>query len=254
MIPSPIGRVLSILKKHRVRALLMGGQACVVYGAAEFSRDIDLAVEPNERNLDRLRAALEDLRAEPVFVPPLSRDFLIQGHACHFRARMPDADGLRVDVMSVMRGCDSFGELWARRRRVNIPPAGSVHVMGLADLVRAKKTQRDKDWPMLRRLVEADYHQRSKRPSANQIDLWLREARTPEFILKLVQTYPGRARRIAPSRVAVQHALDGKLDEVGRALRIEEDTERAADRAYWAPLRAELAQWRSERDRNRRRS
>jgi hypothetical protein len=27
---------------HRVHALLMGGQACVFYGAAEFSRDTDL--------------------------------------------------------------------------------------------------------------------------------------------------------------------------------------------------------------------
>jgi hypothetical protein len=27
---------------HQVRALLMGGQACVFYGAAEFSRDTDL--------------------------------------------------------------------------------------------------------------------------------------------------------------------------------------------------------------------
>jgi hypothetical protein len=27
------------MRAHRVRALLMGGQACVFYGAAEFSRD-----------------------------------------------------------------------------------------------------------------------------------------------------------------------------------------------------------------------
>ena len=26
------------MRAHRVRALLMGGQACVFYGAAEFSR------------------------------------------------------------------------------------------------------------------------------------------------------------------------------------------------------------------------
>jgi len=32
------------MRAHRVRALLMGGQACVFYGAAEFSRDIDFAV------------------------------------------------------------------------------------------------------------------------------------------------------------------------------------------------------------------
>ncbi|MBI2920879.1 MAG: hypothetical protein HYY18_07305 [Planctomycetes bacterium] len=44
MTQNPISRVLFTLRKHRVRALLMGGQACVVYGAAEFSRDVDVAV------------------------------------------------------------------------------------------------------------------------------------------------------------------------------------------------------------------
>ncbi len=32
---------------HRVRALLMGGQACVFYGGAEFSRDTDLLILPD---------------------------------------------------------------------------------------------------------------------------------------------------------------------------------------------------------------
>ena len=44
MIPNPIRRVLSSIREHRVRALLMGGQACVLYGAAEFSRDTDLVI------------------------------------------------------------------------------------------------------------------------------------------------------------------------------------------------------------------
>jgi len=52
---SLIGKVLSTIRKHRVRALLMGGQACILYGAAEFSRDIDLAVDAGARNLERLR-------------------------------------------------------------------------------------------------------------------------------------------------------------------------------------------------------
>ena len=38
MTPNPILKVLSTLALHRVRHLLMGGQACVLYGAAEFSR------------------------------------------------------------------------------------------------------------------------------------------------------------------------------------------------------------------------
>jgi hypothetical protein len=32
------------MRGHRVQCLLMGGQACVFYGAAEFSRDTDLAI------------------------------------------------------------------------------------------------------------------------------------------------------------------------------------------------------------------
>jgi hypothetical protein len=61
----------------------MGGQACILYGAAEFSRDTDFAVLASPANLARLRRALDDLQA--------------------------------------------------------------------------KKTQRDKDWPMVRRLIEADF-------------------------------------------------------------------------------------------------
>lgn len=47
----------------------MGGQACVLYGAAEFSRDLDLALLPDPANLDRLEAALAELDAEVIAVP-----------------------------------------------------------------------------------------------------------------------------------------------------------------------------------------
>ena len=40
LLPSPIRKALSTLTTHQVRYLLMGGQACVLYGAAEFSRDV----------------------------------------------------------------------------------------------------------------------------------------------------------------------------------------------------------------------
>ena len=33
----------------------MGGQACVFYGAAEFSRDTDLAILARSENLERLQ-------------------------------------------------------------------------------------------------------------------------------------------------------------------------------------------------------
>jgi len=42
----------------------MGGQACVFYGAAEFSRDTDLLILADPANLTRLKAALQHLQAE----------------------------------------------------------------------------------------------------------------------------------------------------------------------------------------------
>jgi hypothetical protein len=58
------------MRTHQVRSLLMGGQACVLYGAAEFSRDADFAIVADEGNLSRLTCALRDLRAGVIAVPP----------------------------------------------------------------------------------------------------------------------------------------------------------------------------------------
>ena len=85
----------------------MGGQACVFYGATEFSRDTDFAILADPRNLTRLRAALKDLQARVIAVPPFDVRFLRRGHAIHFRCRHPEALGMRIDVMSRMRGCQA---------------------------------------------------------------------------------------------------------------------------------------------------
>jgi hypothetical protein len=63
--PSPIRKALSTIQKHRVAHLLMGGQACVLYGEAEFSRDLDLALLPGPANLGRLDAALDRPKTAP---------------------------------------------------------------------------------------------------------------------------------------------------------------------------------------------
>ena len=84
---SPIPRALSTLFSSQSRALLMGGQACILYG--------------------------------------------------------------------------DFDELWERREEIDLPAVGRIAVMAIEDLVRAQRTQRDKDWPMIRRLLEADFHRRA---------------------------------------------------------------------------------------------
>jgi hypothetical protein len=62
LIPTPILKVLFSFQKTTAQALLMGGQACVFYGAAEFSRNTDLAVLSEPSNLESIKAALEGLQ------------------------------------------------------------------------------------------------------------------------------------------------------------------------------------------------
>ena len=58
MIPTPIRQVLLTIQSNGVQALLMGGQACVFYGAAQVSKDIDFVLMANAKNYERLHRAL----------------------------------------------------------------------------------------------------------------------------------------------------------------------------------------------------
>ena len=224
----------------------MGGQACVLYGAAEFSRDVDITLLADGDNLERLRTALLDLEAEIVAVPPFDGAFLQKGHAVHFRCHHPEANGVRLDVMAVMRGVDRFPLLWERRTTVELQGL-SVELLSLADLVRAKKTQRDQDWPMIRRLVEADYFTHRDRPTDPQIEFWLSELRTSALLIELTAAHQRTAETLIPARPLLRAALDSNAALVEQGLTQEQERERERDRRYWEPLRAELQALRRDR-------
>jgi hypothetical protein len=249
--PNPIIKVLSTLRKSDVRFLLMGGQACVLYGAAEFSRDMDIHLLASGKNFSRLRDALRELDAEVIAVPPFEEEYLARGHAVHFRCRSPEAENMRLDVMSRMRGVDSFEEVWERRTVAIMEDGIEVALLSLPDLVLAKKTQRDKDWPMIRRLVEANYEVFIDEPNPARVRFWLEETRTPELLLEMVARFPEEAAEVASRRRAVAEALTGDRKAVEGAMGEEMEKEREADRAYWAPLRQELEQLRRARFRGR---
>jgi hypothetical protein len=223
----------------------MGGQACVLYGGAEFSRDTDFAILSDPDNLDRLRQALAELQAERIAVPPFEQQYLDRGLAVHFRCHHPDAAGLRIDLLARMRGVEPFDVLWQRRTTVEID-GEPIEVLALPDLVRAKKTQRDKDWPMIARLLEADYFRARANPSAGQVEFWLRELRTPDLLLEVATRFPDVADHVTAERPLVRLARSADAEALRDALKAEEEAERAADRAYWLPLRQELERLRAE--------
>jgi len=225
----------------------MGGQACVLYGAAEFSRDVDLAIIASPANLSRLRKALAELKADVIAVPPFQLKYLRKGHAIHFRCFAPETNGLRVDVMTKMRGVDSFAKLWRRRVTLEARNGTSYQLMSLPDLVTAKKTQRDKDWPMIRRLVEGNYFKHRENATRSQLKFWFLELRTAELLLALASEHPKLCHTLATRRRLLKFgALHDKVT-LTEALFEEENAEREADRRYWAPLKAELEKLRHAR-------
>jgi len=147
---------------------------------------------------------------------------------------------MRVDVMSKLRGVDAFPALWERRFTLADADGTRYELLALSDLVQAKKTQRDKDWPMLRRLLEADYYQHRANPDENRVRFWLREMRTPELLMELGQRHAQWCGELVSPRPLLGAVTAGNFGEVVRALREEEDREREADRAYWQPLKLEL--------------
>ena len=227
----------------------MGGQACVLYGAAEFSRDADFAIFASPANLSRLRAALVELKAEVIAVPPFEIKHLRRGHAIHFRCFAPEVAGLRIDVMTKMRGVDEFPKLWQRRLTVRATDGTSYQLMSLPDLVKAKKTQRDKDWPMIRRLLESDYFKHREEGKQRRLRFWFLELRTPELLFEVASEHSTLCRQLFKQRPLLKFAAEKNEAALTAALFEEEKAEREADRRHWTPLRADLEQLRRARTR-----
>ena len=110
-------------------------------------------------------------------------------------------------------------------------------MLGLEDLVACKKTRCDKDWPMVRRLVDAHYLATSIDPTPERMRFWLRELRTPRFLVDCARRAPELAREVGSEReataIAVRVSLGNDADEaIVTGLASEEARERAADEVY----------------------
>lgn len=227
----------------------MGGQACVFYGAAQFSKDVDLVLLASEENFSRLLAALGELNAKRIAVPRFEPALLARGHAVHFRCQGGEADGLRVDVMTRLRDLPDFQVLWAARTTIRDENGETFELLSVEDLVQAKKTQRERDWPVIEALVEGHYRALGGEPTPERVAFWLGESRTLERIIGLAQRFPNEARAQSNRRPLLRLAFSGESEALREALDAEVRAEQAKDRAYWAPLKAEIeALRRAERE------
>lgn len=132
--------------------LLISGQASILYGAATFSEDVDLWVQPTPSDFKRLAHALASRRARiHKLTPPLSLRYVRAGHGFHFvvpGGPLP----IYVDVLGVPPRVGSYAES-RRRARFMETDWGRIPVVSIEDLVELKKTRRLSDYEVISNLV-----------------------------------------------------------------------------------------------------
>jgi hypothetical protein len=146
--------------------------------------------------------------------------------------------------MTRLRDLPHFEVLWTRRTTIRGENGETFELLSIEDLVQAKKTQREKDWPVIDALVEGHYRALGREPTPERVAFWLAESRTPERLMGLAQRFPNEARAQTSRRPLLRLASAGDSEVLREALDAEARAEQAKDRAYWAPLKAEFEAFR----------
>jgi hypothetical protein len=243
------------LEQYGVEWLLVSGQATILYGAATFSEDVDLWVEPSAPNLERLLTALRASRARYYkLTPALTHEMAIRHHGFHFTVPDDQDSVLYLDVMACPPRVGDFGEANARSR-VFETHWGALRTVGLRDLVELKKTQRPRDYPIISRLVLAFMAETGAACTEQDVQ-WATDNTfsLPEF-RQLVTLHPETRRGLrdhslldrAASHLQAGEALDATLeDDLEDWFDSRTAPLRKADRRFWRGVIEDLRQLRAQ--------
>ena len=140
--------LLAFLWKHRVRYLIVGGEAVIFYGHVRTTGAIDFFYDRADDNAQQLYAALDEFWGGHI--PNLDRweELTKEGQILQFGV-VPN----RVDLINDIDGV-RFQEAWPNRLTVSMKQGASeieVALIGITDLIKNKAaSNRHKDADDLR--------------------------------------------------------------------------------------------------------
>ena len=128
--------LVKLLYLHRVRYLLIGGEAVIFYGHARLTGDVDFFYENTEQNVELLYKALIDFWCGSVPEIQDADELREDGLILQF-GRPPN----RIDLINQISGV-TFNEAWPERTEAVIEcPSGEetpVFYMGRKQLIKNK--------------------------------------------------------------------------------------------------------------------
>jgi hypothetical protein len=241
------------LEAGSVAWLLISGQATVLYGAADFSEDIDIWIEPSAANLTRFRAALADIGAHYYkLTPPLELRYLQAGHGFHFTLGPSKEYGFFLDVMGHPPRTPNFRQA-QRDSRKFVTDWGKLWTIGLRDLIELKKTQRLADYPIVSSLTLRCLEESSPSPgdlawAANNLftveSFFSFNERFPAWVQSAPEEVPASLTRWAGR--SFEEIPEETIGDATRWIAGAMARHQRADRQYWRSIIAELRNLRSQ--------
>ena len=129
--------LIDLLSRHRVRYLLVGGEAVIYHGYPRLTGDVDFWYEQTAENAPRLFDALREFWGGSVPGVGAASELMEPMVVVQF-GRPPH----RIDLLSMIDGV-RFDEAWTHRVEEHLEIAGDRHVplsvIGLPELLRNKR-------------------------------------------------------------------------------------------------------------------
>jgi hypothetical protein len=129
--------LIVLLHKHRVRYLIVGGEAVIYYGHIRTTGDVDFFYDHTGANAQQLFAALDEFWEGHI--PNLGRwqELVEPGMVLQFGVP-PN----RIDLINDIDGV-TFADAWLNRLTLTMPVGentAEVFLIGIDDLIRNKET------------------------------------------------------------------------------------------------------------------
>lgn len=134
-----------MLARHRVRYLVVRGEAVIYYGHARLTGDIDLFYDTGATNVKRLFAMLKEFWNDDI--PGIQSEQELGQKGMVFQFGIPPN---RIDLITVLEGI-KFTPAWKNRTVESLSRRGkrfSIYYIGLNELIANKQAvgrERDKD-------------------------------------------------------------------------------------------------------------
>lgn len=138
--------VFRSFQEHKVKYVVIGGIASILYGIPRATFDLDIPIEASSENTKRLLDALEDAGLRTASLTNVEE--VLANEITIFK------DRVRIDVQTLTPGL-KFQDAWERKETMDYQ-GQKFYVLSLQDLISSKKASgRDVDLEDVRLLEQS---------------------------------------------------------------------------------------------------